>query len=89
MDDPVWEDHHHRSYFLTNTSSVDFDLVSLISTDIVSNPQTLVLLQGTDSEGNFCNITKETSINISVKPKNQLEAISTQNGPFNPNSNSM
>ena len=36
--EPIWEDHHHRSSFLPNASSVDFDLVSLISTNIVSNP---------------------------------------------------
>ena len=46
-DEPVWEYHHHRSSFLPNSSSVDFDFVSLISTDIVRNPQTPILLQGT------------------------------------------
>ena len=65
----VWEDHHHRSYFLPNTNSVGFDLETLISTDIVTHPQTPVLLQNTDSEGNLCNITKTTPIDISVKPR--------------------
>ena len=68
-DEPVWEDHHHRSSFLPNASSVDFDLVSLISTDIVSDSQTPVLLQDTDSEGNVCNITKTTPIDILFKPR--------------------
>ena len=68
VDEPVWEDHHHRSSFLPNASSVDFDLVSLISIDIFSNPQTHVLLQGIDSEGNLCNITQKTPIDISFKP---------------------
>ena len=68
MDEPVWKDHHHRSSFLPNASLVDFDLVSLISTDIVTNLQKPILLQGTDSEGNICNITKTTPIDISVKP---------------------
>ena len=63
-DESIWEDHHHRSYFLPNTSMVDFDLVSLISTDIFTNPQTLVLLQDTDSKGNICNITQKTPIDI-------------------------
>ena len=68
-DEPVWEDHHHRSSFLPNSSLVDFDLVSLISTDIVSNPQTPVLLLGIDPNGNLCNITQTTSIDISIKPR--------------------
>ena len=68
-DEPVWEDHRHRSSFLPSASLVDFDLVSLISIDIVSNLQTLVLLQDTDCEGNLCNITKTTLIDISVKPR--------------------
>ena len=68
-DEPLWEYHHHRSSFLPNASSIDFDLVSLISTDIVSNPQTPILLQGNDSEGNLCNITQTTPIDISVKTR--------------------
>ena len=67
-DEPVWEDHHHRSSFLPNAILVDFDLVSLISTDIVNDPQMHVLFQNTDSEGNICNITKTTPIEISFKP---------------------
>ena len=57
VDEHVWEDHHHRSSLLPNASSVDFDFVSLISTDIVSNPQMPILLQATDYKGNLCNIT--------------------------------
>ena len=69
VNEPVWEDHHHRSYFLPNASLVGFDLESLISTDIVMNPQTPVLLQDTNSKGNICNITKTNPIDISVKPE--------------------
>ena len=79
VDEPVWEDHHHRSSFLPNSSSVDFDLVSLISTDIVSNPQTLVLLQDTDFEGNLCNITKTIPIDIPVKPRTIEHILVRQN----------
>ena len=64
----VWEDHHHRSSFLPNTSSIDNDFVSLLGTDIVDIPQTPGLLQNSDSEGNLCNITKTTPIGILVKP---------------------
>ena len=42
--EPIWEDHHHRSSFLPNTSSVDHDFESFFSTDIVKTPQTPILL---------------------------------------------
>ena len=67
MDKIVWEYHHHRSSFLPNANLVDSNFVSLISIDIVKNPQMHVLLQGTDSEGNLCNITQTTPIDISMK----------------------
>ena len=69
VNETVWKDHHRVSSFLPNASSVDFDLVSLINTDVVNNPPTPVLLQGTNSEGNLCNITQKTPIDISVRPK--------------------
>ena len=47
---------------------MSFDLKSLISTDIVNHLQTPVLLQNTESEGNLCNITRTTLIDILVKP---------------------
>ena len=60
----IWEDHHHRSSFLPNTSSADNDFVSLLGTYIVDNPQTHVLLQDSKSEVNLCNITKSVPIDI-------------------------
>ena len=66
--EPIWEDHHHRSSFLPNTSSVDHDFASLFSTDIVDTPQTPILLQNTNFEGNLCNITQTNPIDISAKP---------------------
>ena len=68
MDEPLWEDHHHKSMFLPNTSSVNHDYASLFPTDIVNVPQCPILLQDTDSEGNLCNITQTNSIDISAKP---------------------
>ena len=65
----VWEDHHHRSSFLPNTSLADNDFASLLGTDIVDDPQTPVLLQDSESEGNLCNITKTVPIDISVKSR--------------------
>ena len=68
MNEPTWEDHHHRSMFLPNTSLVDHDFVSLFTTDIVKTPQTPILLQNMDSEGSRCNITQIDPIDISAKP---------------------
>ena len=68
MDEPIWEDHHHRSMFLPNTSSVSHDFTSLFPDDIVNVPQSPILLQDTDSEGNLCNITQMNPIDISTKP---------------------
>ena len=53
MNEPIWEDRHHRSLFLPNTSSVDHDFASLFSNDIVHTPQTPVLLHKSESEGNL------------------------------------
>ena len=36
--EPIWEDYHHRSLFLPNTSSIDNDFVSLLVTNIVDIP---------------------------------------------------
>ena len=68
MNEPIWEDHYHRSSFLPNTNSVDHDFASLFSTNIVNTPQNPILLQDTDSKGNLCNITKKNPIDISFKP---------------------
>ena len=67
-DDPIWEDHHHRSMFLPNTSLVNHDFSSLFSTDIVKEPQNPILLQDIDFEANLCNITQMNPIDISAKP---------------------
>ena len=67
MNEPIWEDHHHRSLFLPNTSSVDHDFASLFSTDIVNTPQTPILFQDTYSKGNLCNITQKNTIDIPAK----------------------
>ena len=64
----LWEESHHRSLFLPNADFVDSYFVSLISFDMVKNPQTLVLLQGVGSKENLCNITKMISIYISMDP---------------------
>ena len=68
-DESLWEDHHHKSYFLPNDNSIELYFVSLISFDIVEYPHSLVLLQGVDSKGNLCNITYTIPIDISVKTR--------------------
>ena len=45
INESIWEDHHHRSLFLPNTSLVNHDFASLFSTDIVKAPQSTILLQ--------------------------------------------
>ena len=67
-DESIWEDHHHRSMFLPNTSSVNHDYASLFPTDIINIPQSPILLQDADSEGNLCNIIQTNLIYISAKP---------------------
>ena len=67
-DELIWEDHYHRSMFLPNTNSINHDFASLFPTDIVNLPQSPILLQHIDSEGNLCNITQTNLIDISAKP---------------------
>ena len=43
-DEPMWEDHHHRSMFLPNTSSSSHDFSSLFPIDIVNILQSPILL---------------------------------------------
>ena len=66
-DESIWEDHHHRSMFLLNTSSVNHEFASLFPTDIFNITQSPILLQNTDSEGNLCSITQTNPIDISAK----------------------
>ena len=73
-DESIWEDHHHRSMFLPNTSSVNHDFASLFPTDIFNIPQSPILLQDIDSKGNLCNITQTNPIDISAKP-NTIEHV--------------
>ena len=68
MNESIWEDHHHRSMFLPNTSLVNHDYASLFPVDIVNVPQSPILLQDIDSKGNLCNITQTYLIDILAKP---------------------
>ena len=61
-DEPIWEDHHHRSMFLPNTSSGSHDFASLFPTDIVNVPQSPILLQDTDFEETFATLLRRTRL---------------------------
>ena len=63
-----WKHHHHRSSFLPSYQIVEDHFETSVSYDVVTNRQTPVLIHKGESEGNLCNITKNISINISVKP---------------------
>ena len=63
-----WEDLHHRASFLPDLTTVEKDIQSIISTDIVPHPQTPILVKDVFSEGNLANISVTMSIDISVKP---------------------
>ena len=67
-DESIWEDHHHKSMFLPNTSVAHHDYASLFPTDIVNVPQSPILLQDTYFEGNISNITQTNLIDRSTKP---------------------
>ena len=47
---------------------VEEQLMSTVSSDIVTDPQSPNLIHGVESEGNLCNITKMILVDISVKP---------------------
>ena len=68
LDEMPWEDYHHRSSFLSPCHMVEDHFTSMVSSDIVLNPQSLILTRSVDSEGNLCNITKTMPLDISVKP---------------------
>ena len=63
-----WEDIHHRSSFLPDLTTVEKDIKSIVSTDIVQHPQTPILNGDVLSERNLANIYVTLSIDISVKP---------------------
>ena len=62
-----WENHHHRSSFLSPCQMVEEKFSSDVSYDIVMDPQYLIITCGVESEGNISNITKTTPIEMSVK----------------------
>ena len=68
LDEMPWEDYHHRSSFLPPCHMVENHFTSMVSSDIVHNPQSLILTRSVDFERNLSNITKTILVDISVKP---------------------
>ena len=68
LEDTPWKDCHHRSSFLPHCHMVEEKFASMISSDIKPNTQSLILTCEVEYEDNLCNITKNMSVDISVKP---------------------
>lgn len=68
LEEILWKDHHHRSSFLLDLTTVKNNIKSLVSPDVVDNPQILILMENVLSEGNLGYITLTMFIGISVKP---------------------
>ena len=68
LEEIPWKDHHHRSCFLPPCHMVEDHFISTVSSDIVTNPQSPILIRSVDSKGNLCNIKKTMPVDISVKP---------------------
>ena len=67
LEEMPWEDHHHRSSLLPLFHMVEDHFASNVSSDIVMDPQSLILTRSVESEGNLFNITKTMPVDISVK----------------------
>ena len=68
LDKMPWKDYHYRSSFLPPCHMVEDHFTSMVSSDIITNPQSPILTHSVDSEGNLCNITKNMPMDISAKP---------------------
>ena len=62
-----WEDIHHQASFLPDLTTIEKDIKSIVSNDIVQHPQTPILTEDVLFEGNLANISVIVSIDISVK----------------------
>ena len=68
LEEIPWEYYHHQYSFLPPFHMVEDHFTSMVSSNIVLNPQSPILTRSVDSEGNLCNITNTIPIDISVKP---------------------
>ena len=68
LEEMPWRYHHHRSCFIPPCHVVEQHFTSAVSSDVVTDPHSLILTHDVKSEGNLCNITKMILVEISVKP---------------------
>ena len=68
LEEIPWRYHHHRSSFLPPCHVVEEHFSSVVSSEVVKEPHSLILTCDVESEGNLCNITKIFLVDISVKP---------------------
>ena len=68
VEEMPWKYHHHRSCFIPPYYVVEDHFTSVVSSDVVMDPHSLILTRDVESEGNLCNITKTMLVDISVKP---------------------
>ena len=63
-----WKGHHHWTSFLPPFHVLEDNFATVVSYDVVMDPQSPILTRDVKSEGNLWNITKTMLIDISVKP---------------------
>ena len=68
LDEMHWKDRNHRSSFLPSYQMVEDHFETLISYDIVTTPQSSILIYDVEFEVNMSNIMKIIPFNISMKP---------------------
>ena len=64
IDEMPWKDHHHRYSFLPPYHMVEEHFSLAASSDIIMDPQSPILTQAVEFEGNLCNITKTMLVDI-------------------------
>ena len=64
LDEIPSKHHHHQSFFLPSYQMVEYHFETLVSYDIVTTPQSPVLIHNVEFEGNLSNITNTVSVDI-------------------------
>ena len=57
LEELPWKYHYHRSSFLPNLKTAETHIKSLVSPNVVDNPQTPILTENVLSKGSLGNIT--------------------------------
>ena len=67
LEEIPWKDHHHGSSLLPSYHMVEDHFETMVSSDIVTTPQSLALIHNVESKGNLSNVTKTVLVDISMK----------------------